>query len=111
MIKIGGIKSKRSSYSDLQKGNTVIFPAIARDDHRRQIADEIHSQICEFSLKAPIPIPWFLFQLQLDQIFCQCDIFVVIKSKCEDIGKSLQIKVADDAEAALMYYHDLPLHS
>ena len=48
-----------------------------------------------------------LFQLELDQIFCQSDIFVVIKSKCKDIGKSLQIKVADDAEAALMYYHDL----
>ena len=91
-----------------EKGNTVIFPvnAIARDNHEKEIADEIRSQICAFSLKAEIPIRWFLFQLELDQKFCQSNIFIVRKSKCQVIGKSLEMK-SDDVEAALMYYHNL----
>ena len=91
-----------------EKGNIVIFPvnAIARDDHARQIADEIRSQICAFPLRALIPIRWFLFQLELDQKFCQSNIFVVSKSKCQEIGESLKMN-ADDVEAALIHYHNL----
>ena len=59
-----------------------------------------------WSKKAEIPIRWFLFQLELDQKFCQSNIFVVRKCKCQDIGKSLEMK-SDDVEAALMYYHNL----
>ena len=91
-----------------EEGNSIIFPvnAIARDTHTKELADEIRCQICEYSLKAPIPIRWFLFKLELDQKFCQSNIFVVSKSKCQDIGKSLEMK-ADDVKAALMYYHNL----
>ena len=91
-----------------EKGDAVIFPvnAIARDKYEKELADEIRCQICEYSLKAPIPIRWFLFKLELDQKFCQSNIFVVSKSKCQDIGEGLQMKV-DDVEAALMYYHNL----
>ena len=91
-----------------EKGNTLIFPvnAIARDNHEKKIADEIRSQICQFSLRAEIPIRWFLFQLELDQTFCQSNIFVVSKSKCQDIGKTLEMK-SDDVKAALIYYHNL----
>ena len=91
-----------------EEGNSIIFPvnAIARDTDTKELADEIRCQICEYSLKAPIPIRWFLFKLELDQKFCQSNIFVVSKSKCQDIGKSLEMK-ADDVKAALMYYHNL----
>ena len=91
-----------------EEGNSIIFPvnAIARDMHTKELADEIRCQICEYSLKAPIPIRWFLFKLDLDQKFCQSNVFVVSKSKCQDIGKSLEMK-ADDVKAALMYYHNL----
>ena len=91
-----------------EKGNTVIFPVntIARDNHEKKIADEIRGKICEFSLKSRIPIQWFLFKLELDQKFCQFNIFVVSQSKCQDIGKSLEMN-ADDVKAALMYYDNL----
>ena len=91
-----------------QKGNAIIFPinAIARGKDEEELADEIRCQICEYSLKAPIPIRWFLFKLDLDQKFCQSNTFVVSKSKCQDIGKKLEMK-ADDVKAALMYYHNL----
>ena len=91
-----------------EKGDAVIFPvnAIARDKYEKELADEIRCQICEYSVKAPVPIRWFLFKLELDQKFCQSNIFVVSKSKCQDIGKGLQMKV-DDVKAALMYYHNL----
>ena len=91
-----------------EKGNTVIFPvnAIARDNHEREIAEEIRYQICEFPQNPRIPIRWFLFQLELYQKFSKSNTFVVSKSNCQNIGKSLNMN-ADDVEAALTYYHDL----
>ena len=106
--KLGELNLKDQAILYCEKENAIIFPvnAIARDKYEKELADEIRCQICKYSLKVPIPIQWFLFKLDLDQKFCQSNIFVVSKSKCQDIGKSLEMK-ADDVEAALMYYHNL----
>ena len=95
-------------------GNQIIFPvnAIARSDNEvKKLAKDIRRQICRFSLKVKIPIRWFLFQLELDHKFCksnQCNVLVVSKSKCLDIGKTLYME-PEEVEKALMYYHDMTI--
>ena len=92
-------------------GNQIIFPvnAVARSDNEvKKLAKDIRRQICRFSLKVKIPIRWFLFQLELDQKFCQSNVLVVTKSKCLDIGKTLYME-PEEVEKALMYYHDMTI--
>ena len=91
-------------------GNQIIFPvnAVARSGNEIKLADEIRRQICRFSLKVKIPIRWFLFQLELDQKFCQFNVLVVTKSICLDIGKTLYME-PEEVEKALMYYHDMTI--
>ena len=91
-------------------GNQIIFPVntVARGQNEVRLAYEIRRQICRFSLKVKIPIRWFLFQLELDQRFCQSNVFVVTKSICLDIGKTLYME-PEEIEKALMYYHDLTI--
>ena len=92
-------------------GNQIIFPvnAVARSDNDvKKLAKDIRRQICRFSLKVKIPIRWFLFQLKLDQTFCQSNVLVVTKSKCFDIGKTLYME-PEEVEKALTYYHDMTI--
>ena len=91
-------------------GNQIIFPvnAVARSLNEIKLADEIRRQICRFSLKVKIPIRWFLFQLELDQKFCQSNVLVVSKSICLDIGKTLYME-PEEVERALMHYHDMTI--
>ena len=92
-------------------GNQIIFPvnAVARSDNEvKKLAKDIRRQICRFSLKVKIPIRWFLFQLELDQKFCQSNVLVVTKSICLDIGKTLYME-PEEVEKALMYYHDMTI--
>ena len=88
--------------------NEVIFPVntTARGDTELIMAARIRNIICKYYIEAQIPIRWFLFQLELDLLHKSSKSSIVNKSKCLEIGKSLQMR-PEDIEAALMYYHDL----
>ena len=88
--------------------NEIIFPinTTARGDTELKMAAKIRNIICKHYIEAQIPIRWFLFQLELDLLHKSSKSSIVNKSKCLEIGKSLQMR-PEDIEAALMYYHDL----
>ena len=88
--------------------NEVIFPinTTARGDIELKMAARIRDTICKHYIEAQIPIRWFFFQLELDLLHKSSKSSIVNKSKCLEIGKSLQMR-PEDIEAALMYYHDL----
>ena len=90
-----------------QNRNVIIFPVntIGRGNDEIKMATRIRRKICQYYIETEIPIRWFLFQLELEKASTSN---IISKSKCLDIGKSLQMKV-DDVEAALMYYHDLTI--
>ena len=90
--------------------NEVIFPinTTARGDIELKMAARIRDTICKHYIEAQIPIRWFLFQLELDLLHKSSKSSIVNKSKCLEIGKSLQMR-PEDIEAALMYYHDLTI--
>ena len=88
--------------------NEVIFPinTTARGDTELQMAARIRNTICMYYIEAQIPIRWFFFQLELNLLHESSKSSIVNKSKCLEIGKTLQMR-PEDVEAALMYYHDL----
>ena len=88
--------------------NVVIFPinTTARGDIELKMAARIRNIICKHYIEAQIPIRWFFFQLELDLFHESSKSSIVSKSKCLEIGKSLQMR-PEDIKAALMYYHDL----
>ena len=90
--------------------NEIIFPinTTARGETELKMAARIRNIISKRYIEAQIPIRWFLFQLELDLLHKSSKSNVVNKSKCLEIGKSLQMR-PEDIEAALMYYHDLTI--
>ena len=88
--------------------NEVIFPinTTARSDTELRMSSRIRDTICNYYIEAQIPIRWFFFQLELDLLHKSSKSSIVNKSKCLEIGKSLQMR-PEDIKAALMYYHDL----
>ena len=90
--------------------NEVIFSVntTARGASELNVAKKIRNKICQYYIEAEIPIRWFLLQLELDKVHKSSKSSIVTKSKCFEIGQSLQINVKE-IEAALMYYHDLTI--
>ena len=88
----------------------VIFPvnAIGRGDNEIKMANMIRRKICQFYIEAEIPVRWFLFRLDLDQLHKTHNTTIISKSKCLEIGAPLKMD-GNDVEAALKYYHDLTI--
>ena len=92
----------------------VIFPVntIARGDNEEKMAERIRREICQYYIEVKVPVRWFLFQLELYEYqkssLSKSSVGIISKSKCLEVGKSLQME-ADDIEAALMYYHDMTI--
>ena len=91
-------------------GNEVIFPVntTARNDYEIKLAARIRKKICQYYIEAEIPIRWFLFQLELDQLHKSLKSSIVAVSKCLEIGITLEMNPRE-VHAALMYYHDLTI--
>ena len=91
-------------------GNEVIFPVdtTARNDYEINLAARIRKKICQYFIEAEIPIRWFLFQLELDQLHKSSKSSIVAVSKCLEIGMTLEMN-SSEVHAALMYYHDLTI--
>ena len=83
----------------------VIFPVntMARDDNEEKMAERICHEICQYYIEAKVPVRWFLFQLELYEYqkssLSKSNVDIISKSKCLEVGKSLQME-ADDIEAA-----------
>ena len=88
--------------------NEVFFPVdtTARGDREHKMAARTCNIIYNYYIEAQIPIRWFLFQVELNLFHESSKSSIVNKSKCLEIGKSLQMR-PKDIEAASMYYHDL----
>ena len=91
-------------------GNEVIFPVntTSRNDYEIKLAARIRKKICRYFIEAEIPIRWFLFQLELDQLHKSSKSSIVALSKCLEIGMTLEMNPRE-VNAALMYYHDLTI--
>ena len=91
-------------------GNEVIFPVntTARSDYEIKLADKIREIISQYFIEAEIPIRWFLFQLELDQLHKSSNSSIISLSKCLEIGMTLHM-TSREVQAALMYYHDLTI--
>ena len=98
----------RLNYRDFRE--KVIFPvnAIGRGDNEIKMANMIRRKICQFYIEAEIPVRWFLFRLDLDQLHKTHNTTIISKSKCLEIGAPLKMD-GNDVEAALKYYHDLTI--
>ena len=98
----------RLNYRDFRE--KVIFPvnAIGRGDNEIKMANMIRRKICQFYIEAEIPVLWFLFRLDLDQLHKTHNTTIISKSKCLEIGAPLKMD-GNDIEAALKYYHDLTI--
>ena len=93
-----------------ETGNEVIFPVntTSRNDYEIKLAARIRKKICQYFIEAEIPIRWFLFQLELDQLHKSSKSSIVALSKCLEIGMTLEM-YPREVHAALMYYHDLTI--
>ena len=93
-----------------EAGNEVIFPVntTARNDYEINLVARIRKKICQYFIEAEIPIRWFLFQLELDQLHKSMKSSIVALSKCLEIGMTLEMNPRE-VHAALMYYHDLTI--
>ena len=91
-------------------GNEVIFPVntTARNDYEINVAAKIRKKICQYFIEAEIPIRWFLFHLELDELHKFSKSSIISLSKCLEIGMTLQLN-SREVHAALMYYHDLTI--
>ena len=89
-------------------GNQVIFPinTVGRDMEGQTLAEEIRCKICQSYIEANIPVRWFLFQLDLQNVQ---NTYIISKSECIRIGSTLEMDERD-TEAGLMYYHDLTIY-
>ena len=88
----------------------VIFPINANGGGEKDIemANLIHNRISKFYIEAEIPVRWYLFQLDLDQLHKTHNTTIISKSKCLEIGAPLKMD-DDDVEAALKCCHDLTI--
>ena len=88
----------------------IIFPinTTARDEHEKKVADTIRRIVCQSYIEAEIPVRWFLFQLELQDLQKTTETMVVSKSECLKIGLALKMNNRD-VEAAFMFYHDLTI--
>ena len=93
-----------------EAGNEVIFPVntTARNDYEINLAARICNKICQYYIEAEIPIRWFLFQLELDQLYKSSKSSIIAVSKCLEIGMTLEMNPRE-VHATLMYYHDLTI--
>ena len=98
----------RLNYRESRK--KVIFPinAIGRGEEEIKMANLIRKRICQFYIEAEIPVRWFFFKLELDQLLKMHNTTIISKSKCLEIGVPLMMD-GNDVEAALKYYHDLTI--
>ena len=101
---------RRVTIKHSESEEELIFPlnTTERGNTEQKMAARIRNEICQYYIEAQIPIRWFLFQLELDRLHKSTESSIVSKSKCLEIGKSLQMKTGD-VETALMYYHDLTI--
>ena len=101
---------RRVTIKHSESEEELIFPlnTTERGNTELKMAARIRNEICRYYIEAKIPIRWFLFQLELDRLHESTKSSIVNKSKCLEIGKSLQMKHGD-VETALMYYHDLTI--
>ena len=96
----------RVNYCEREK--QIIFPVntMARGEFERKIAATIRRIVHQSYIEAEIPVRWYLFQLELQNLQKTTKSMVVSKSECLRIGFGLKMKQRD-VEASLMYYHDI----
>ena len=93
-----------------EREKQIIFPlnTTARGEYEKQIAKKIRTIVCQSYIEAEIPVRWFLFQLELQDLQETTESMVVSKSECLKIGLTLKMN-RRDVEAAFMFYHDLTI--